>query len=76
MVTNRWHQVSKWLEHLPLHQPSHHHTGLSLQGVQLGVNLALSQLNSESLALASSIKGTPYNNATLVMARTVFTAPL
>ena len=75
-MTGRWVDVSKWLEYLQTHPPDHLHTGLSPQGVQLGVDLALSQLNSESLAVASSIKGMAYTRATLVMARTVFTAPL
>ena len=69
-------RVLRWRDRLAESDPSQAAEGLSAAGAREAFQASLSALNDEALADAWARSGQPFERATMVVARTVFTAPL
>ena len=71
-----WDAVDSWLTRLAERDPAEFDTGLSPEGARLAWEWALGALSREALALARAHSASPWDRATIIAARTVFTGPL
>ncbi|MEN0061504.1 MAG: acyl-CoA reductase [Myxococcota bacterium] len=72
----RLERVVAWLEALHHFDPAPRCPHLSAQGARAAWEAALASLTPEALTRAVTRPGEPYDRAVMVVARTVFTAPL
>lgn len=75
-MKTRWSEVAAWRDRLAQADLSGVATGLSPQGLQEAVNVAVHALNDRALEAVAAQPGTPYGRAAVVTAGTTPTAAL
>lgn len=70
------HAVQAWRDRLRSEDPGQAAPHLSPEGARLALDAALDALHDDALRSAAEMAGAPFGTASVVCARTVFTAPL